>query len=340
MSAPRHLDGRYYDGQQPIGSAATLVLGGRDAALIGERVAGRYAVRELRVSPRTGDADRFIAFPNGGQLQCADTALLDRLPQAVRSEGAVAWLERRVAVAILSVAVIIGSLAAGYVYGLPAAADYAAARIPIETEQSLGTQALAWLDEHQWFQQTAIDQEDEALIRRRFAQLHADLPLAAHYRLEFRDAPVIGPNAFALPGGTIVITDQMIDAAESIDEVLAVLAHEIGHVERRHTMRHVLRDSATAAVIATVTGDAASLSVAVATLPTLLARAKYSREFEAEADDFGFALLKRHAISPAAFANLMERLAEKNKDSERAFAFVSTHPVTAERVEKARAAAP
>ncbi|MFP5350630.1 MAG: M48 family metallopeptidase [Gammaproteobacteria bacterium] len=340
MSAPGHIDGRYYDGQRPVGSAATLVLGVRDAALIGERVTGRYAVRALRVSPRTGDADRFIAFPNGGQLQCADSPLLDRLPHEVRSEGIVAWLERRVVVAVVCIVFVIAALGAGYRYGLPRAADYAAARIPIETEQTLGKQALAWLDEHEWFLPTEVDAEAETLIRDRFARLHADLPLAAHYRLEFRDAPKIGANAFALPGGTIVITDQMIDAAESLDEVLAVLAHEIGHVERRHTMRHLLRDSATAALVATVTGDAASLSVAVATIPALLARAKYSRDFETEADDFGFALLRRHDISPAAFASLMERLSEKHKDAERAIGFISTHPLTAERIEKARAAAP
>ena len=339
MNAPRHFEGRYYDGKQPIGSAATLVLGGREAALIGVRITGRYNVRQLRVSPRTGSADRFIAFPNGGQLQCPDHPLLERLPQEVRSEGAVAWLERRVAAAVAGVAIILGALGAGYFYGLPAAAEYVAARIPIETEHELGTQVLTWLDEYEWFKPTDIDEDDETLIRERFAVLHQGLPLAAHYRLEFRDSPTIGPNAFALPGGTIVITDQMIDAAESVDEVLAVLAHEIGHVERRHTLRHLLHDSATAVAVATVTADAASLSIAVAALPALLARAKYSREFETEADEFAFDLLKQHRISPAAFASLMERLAEKHKDKERAFAFVSTHPVTADRVERARAAA-
>lgn len=340
MSAPRRFDGRYYDGRTVAGVAATLIVAGHEAALIGREIAGRYPVKRLAVSPRVGNADRFIAFPDGGQLQCADQAQLDRLPQAVRSEGVVAWLEQRVTVAIGAMALVIGSLLAGYVYGLPAAAKYVAAHIPIESEQALGTQVLSWLDEHEWFQPTQVDASDAAEIRARFAQLHADLPLAAHLRLEIRAAPKIGPNAFALPGGTIVITDQMIEAAESIDEILAVLAHEVGHVEQRHTLRHLLHDSVTAVAVTAVTGDAASLSVAVAALPAILARAKYSREFETEADDFGFALLKRHAISPAAFASLMERLAEKNKDTERAFAFVSTHPVTAERVERARAAAP
>jgi predicted Zn-dependent protease len=118
-----------------------------------------------------------------------------------------------------------------------------------------------------------------------------------------------------------------------------VLAHEIGHVELRHTLRSVLQNSVTAVVVATVTADAASLSVAVAGLPVLVAQTKYSREFEAAADDFAFRLLKQKGHSPAAFASLMERLAKKHEQQERAFAYVSSHPVTAERVKRARAAA-
>jgi len=157
--------------------------------------------------------------------------------------------------------------------------------------------------------------------------------------LEFRDSAFIGPNAFALPGGTIVITDAMIKTAQSPEEVLAVLAHEIGHVESRHALRHVLQSSAVGVVAASVTSDAASLSVAVAGLPVLLAQTKYSRDFEAEADEYGFQLLKQHQLSPDAFASLMERLTQKQESTERAYAFLSTHPVTAERIKRAREAA-
>jgi predicted Zn-dependent protease len=92
-------------------------------------------------------------------------------------------------------------------------------------------------------------------------------------------------------------------------------------------------------VAATVTSDAASLSVAVAGLPALLAQNKYSREFETAADDYAFRLLKKRNYSPASFASLMERLAEKHENKRQISTFVSTHPVTEERVKRARAAA-
>lgn len=279
---------------------------------------------------------RYVALPDGGQFECADSAALDRLPQEGRSEGVVAWLEQRLAVAVVAVVVIVVAGLGGYLYGLPAAAERLAQRIPVQTEQALGDQALAWLDGRGRFQRTQLDAGLQDQIRQGFATLHSGLPLAAHYRLEFRNAPELGANAFALPGGAIVITDQMVARAQSLDEVLA---HEIGHVESRHAMRHVLQDSAVAVAVSAATSDAASLGVAVSGLPVVLAQAKYSREFEAEADAFGFRLLRQHNLSPNAFADLMERLQGPGQDYAQAYAFVSSHPVTAERVRRARSAA-
>jgi predicted Zn-dependent protease len=237
------------------------------------------------------------------------------------------------------VALIVALLAGGYQYGLPAAANLVATNIPLETEQTLGEQALVWLDDSDWFQRSELDQETQDRIRREFEDLYADLPYAQHYQLEFRESKYIGANAFAMPGGTIVITDGMVDLAESDEEVLAILAHEIGHVELRHVMRHVLQDSAVAVAAATITGDAATLSVAVAGLPSVLAQAEYSRDFETEADDFAFQLLRDHEMSPEAFATVMERIEVDCECEPGVLDFLSTHPITGERIERARAAA-
>jgi predicted Zn-dependent protease len=335
------IQGSYQDGQVPLRSPATLILRTQQAVLVGERVSERYAIDALRVSPRIGRSDRFVALPDGGQFQCADQAALDRLPQEVRSEGPIAWLEQRSAVAAACVALVVILLGAGYRYGLPAAAEHIAARIPIATERALGEEALRWMDSNSWLEATTLDEQTQGRLLDGFLELVQGLPLERHYTLSFRNAEGFGPNALALPGGTIVLTDQLVELAQADEEVLAVLAHEIGHAELRHAMRHLLQDSATAVVAATLTADAASLSAAVAGLPALLARLEYSREFETQADDYAFALLRRRDISPLAFASIMERLqSEHGKEGdERALAFLSTHPVTAERIARARAAA-
>jgi predicted Zn-dependent protease len=331
------LEGRYYDGVNPLAHPATLTISGSEIVLSGKDVTNTYMTNELRASPRVGRADRFITLPDGLQFHCADQPHLDRLPQEIRSEGPVAWLEARIAVAVASVFLIVVSLLFGYFYGLPAAAESVVKRIPIETEKALGDEIIAWLDDYKWFNAPHIDQEHQDAIQDGFKRLYAGLSMEKHYRLVFRCSKFIGPNAFALPGGTIVITDQMVKAAGSDEEILAVLAHEIGHVERRHTMRQVLQSSAVGIAVATITADAASLSVAVAGLPTILAQTKYSREFEKEADTFAFALLRERSISPDAFASLMERL-DNDSDEIKHLSFISTHPVTSERIEAAREA--
>lgn len=331
---------KFYDGRAPVARPATLIWLGSTVKVIGATLTQSYPTDRLRVSPRVGKAERFIALPDGAQLQCADHPLLYRLPQEGKTEGAVAWLEQRWPVALVSLAVTVIGLTLGYVYGLPAAADRIAARVPIAYERKLGEQAINWLDENKLFQPSALAPAAREEIAAGFAKLTQDLPLAPYYRLEFRHAPTIGPNAFALPGGIVVMTDEMIERSESVEEALAVLAHEIGHVERRHALRHVLQSSATAALAATVTSDASSLTLAVSGLPVLLAQTKYSRAFEIEADEFGFVLLKRHGLSPEHFASLMQRLStDRNETDERKWSFVSTHPVTAERIARARAAA-
>jgi len=343
MSAPTAtMTGLYYDGRVPVGSRATMIVTGREVALIGERVSEHYPLANLHVSPRVVGADRFIRLPDHGQFQCTDTPLLDRLPLEVPAERISAWLEQRWAIAVACVLVTVAVLAYGYMFWLPAAAERLVTHIPIESEARLGSKALTWLDSKHFFNSTSLDIETQSRLSEGFGRLTQGLPLEASYSLALRDSRLLGPNALALPGGTIVITDQMVKLTETPEEALAVLAHEIGHVELRHSMRHLLQDSATVAIAAAVTSDASSLSAAVAGLPALLVQMKYSREFEAEADEYAFALLKRNGISPLAFASVMERLSRhtgSGKDNEEDFAFLSTHPMSQERIAQARAAA-
>lgn len=332
---PVKLKGKYYDGEFPVAHPSLLVFGGSEVAMTVGDSTSTYALRTLSVSPRVGGADRFIILPGGGQCQCEDHPVLDHVPQEIRSEGTVAWLEARVSVAVSSVAIIVCMLLFGYYYGLPAAAESVVNRIPVETEITLGNNILTWLEKNEWFKTSHVDQGHRRSITKKFNNLYKGLPMAPYIKLEFRNSEIVGPNAFALPGGTIVITDQMVEEAESDDEMLAILAHETGHVEMRHSMRNLLQSSFIALAAATITADAASLSAAVAGIPAALAQTKYSRNFETEADDFAFELLKRHDISTEAFANIMERLDKDSKPMQK-LSYLSTHPITSERVKKAR----
>jgi len=335
--SPVQINGHYFDGSHITPTRATLIrTGGGGASVIGDSVATRCRARDLRVSPRMGSAKRFVSLPNGGQLLCADSPALDGLGQEVRSEGVVAWLEQRWTIALASLLIIVGILTGAYFHGLPVLAERVAGMVQLETEAALGETAVDWMDRNAWLEPSRLKGEFRYRLESRFADLIDGLPNQRRYTLMFRAAPSMGPNAMAFPGGIVVITDELIHAARNEEEVLAVMAHEIGHVERRHALRGMLHDSVIAIAATALFADASSVGGAVAGVPTVLTRLKYSREFESEADDFAFALLARHGISPAAFADAMESISEDDHDHGERLAFLSSHPVTEERMARAR----
>jgi len=331
--------GQFFDGLRPVAVPARLEFAGGAVTLAADHLSVCYDNADLRVSPRISGADRFIAFPDGMQFVCADQDFLETLPQESASEGLVAWLEARWKAAAACVVAIAVLLLAGYFAGLPVLARHLADRIPMKTERALGRQVLSWFDENRWLKLSELDFTRRDEIVAGFNRLKAGLPFEDDYRLEFRSGAMFGPNAFALPGGIIVLTDELVELADGTEEVLAVLAHEIGHVDMRHAVRSVLQDSIVAATAATITADAATLSVAVAGLPMILARTKYSRKFETAADDYAFRLLKRKGYSPAAFATVMEKMDARHGARPSAVGYLSTHPLTEERIQRAREAA-
>lgn len=332
------LEGKHYDGISPIGRPASLVLTDNEVSLTCGDNTFFYSCKALRVSPRVGNADRFIQLPDGGQYQCADQEVLDHLPQEVKSEGPVAWLENHIPFSIACIIITIITLISGYKYGMPVIAEVLVEKIPVETEISVGDYAIKWFEDQNWLTASGLESKVRQKITNKFIELHKGLRISPYAKLEFRNSEIFGPNAFALPGGCIIVTDQLIHFAESEDEILAILAHELGHTEKRHGMRQILHGSLVALVATAITADAATLSGAVAGLPVMMAQRKYSRNFEAEADDFAFDLLTRNGISVQAFINIMERFDTVETGSP--FSFMSTHPVTRDRIRHAKELSP
>jgi predicted Zn-dependent protease len=153
----------------------------------------------------------------------------------------------------------------------------------------------------------------------------------------FRKGNGLGANAFALPDGTIIFTDEMVALSEHDDELAGVLVHEIGHVVHRHGMRTVIQDSLLGFVLLAITGDVSGSSELFLALPVLLTQLAYSREFEREADDYALDYLRSHGTPTTHFANLIRRIDEKTKgkcqaSDEKWLDYLSTHPMTEERL--------
>ena len=103
-------------------------------------------------------------------------------------------------------------------------------------------------------------------------------------------------------------------------------------------MRLVLQSSGLAVLMTALAGDAVGTTILAAALPAILLKTKYSRQFESEADDYAFAMLKRHGRSPQAFADMMRRLRlrkDAKEEPDSLLRYLSTHPATEERIQRA-----
>jgi Zn-dependent protease with chaperone function len=158
-------------------------------------------------------------------------------------------------------------------------------------------------------------------------------PTAGELRIRVVHAPMV--NAAALPGGHIVIFDELLKQADSPDELAGVLAHEIAHVERRHTTQAMIRELGLGVFVSALGGTTGASAEA-------LLSAGYSRAAENEADSDAIETLRRANISPVATAGFFDRLGRDEKKLGRVastLSYVSTHPLSAERQRRFRQSA-
>ena len=148
-------------------------------------------------------------------------------------------------------------------------------------------------------------------------------------------------NAFALPGGIVVLTRGLIEQAQSVEEVAGVLAHELGHAAFDHPTRAMYRGAAVSLLVSAVIGDFTG-GVLVSAVAEWALNSGYSREAERAADGYAVDRMNDAGIDPRPLADFLRRLMEENSDPEGVFRFVSTHPPSADRIAEieARAAAP
>jgi Zn-dependent protease with chaperone function len=331
----------YFDGKTSDGHP--VIVGLDVGGMLRVRGAGidfGWPLAEVRVSERIGGSQRYLYFPDGSQCETADNDEVDQLFAA--HEPAARRLLHRwesgLGYALAALVITVVAAFAAIFWGLPALAKQVAFALPASTETLIGRDALAALDRFV-LAPSRLPPERQAALRKLHAGMAESSAGAADYRLEFRAGGRIGANALALPAGIIVITDELVALAKDDREIEAVLAHEVGHLRQRHMLRHVLQNSAAALLVAVTVGDVTSLTSLAAAAPTLLLQAKFSRDFEREADDFALDYLARRGIPLEMFGAILQRMEEKRpgvKTGKDEPNYLSSHPGTQERIERAR----
>jgi len=324
------IEADYFDGMQARAQPVRLRVADGFLCMEGS-VTKRLPLREVQWAERTRHGVRITVLPGGASLQCGRGGEWDAWVRASGvGESAVVRAQqswRAVCVAMLA-ALALGAVA--YACGMPWVARAVAERMPPSVERQLGERVAAALVKERWFSPTALSEQKQESIRHAFeviAQCDGCDP-ASSLQLRFHKSH-IGPNALALPGGVVIVTDELVELLDSREDAIqAVLAHELGHVRLRHGLRTVAQSTLLAGGIGLVFGDFSSLMAAA---PAMLGQLAYSREFEREADAYALELIRAHRLSAQSMVFALQRLQRSEHDDTQPAA-LSTHPATAERI--------
>jgi predicted Zn-dependent protease len=221
------------------------------------------------------------------------------------------------------------SLVGVIIYGVPLAAERLAPLVPESVERRIGeavdTQVRAIFGSN-LCTEPAGQAAFAAMVEKVRTAGGLQRPLNAHVL----SAPIA--NAFALPGGKVYVTAGLLREARDADEVAGVLAHELGHVHHRHNMRTLIQTGGTSFLIGLLLGDVTGGAAIIFATQTML-NAAHSRGSEQQADTFAAAAMQRLGRSPLPMAELLFRITGEGKAESKALTIISSHPLTADRLE-------
>lgn len=338
MSEATRIDALWFDGRsarpQPVQvwlAAGVLHVGDH-----------QVPTAQLTWPERQRHGQRQLLLRGGGVLAFEDAAAFDAWAVASgRRDSRVVQWQQSWRLALLSLVLLAAGLGAGWRWLLPWGVTQAVPLVPVETELSLGRRALKTFDDN-WLKPSRLSPEQQQQWVQRFADMMLSagaspaVSLPPRYEIHFRDGgKALGPNAFALPGGDIVVTDDLLELLQDEpDAVLTILGHELGHVQHRDGLRMLMHAGVVGTVTSIYVGDFSAL---LAAAPALMSSAAYSRDNEREADAYGRALARAGGVDAARIAVFFERVVQQHKpkdgepDVHLPIAFAS-HPPSAERI--------
>lgn len=325
------LEAWRYDGNSSARVAVKLTFAPDHILIEGAGVQQCYVYADVAAPPRIARTRVQLDFADGSQCEIEDQPQLEAALRHLPTQGVHGFIHRienHWPSIVLALIAAVAMLFALIQYGIPVMARQVAHAIPPEVETELGNESLQFFEHITAPSQLEPSRQHE--LRQRFESL-AQAAGVSTPKIVFLHGEQLGANAFALPAGIIVFTDEIVAIAQDDRELLGVFAHELGHVRHRHTLQQVLQNSTTGLLLIMLTGDITSASSLAAAVPTLLVQMKFSRAAEREADDYAAALLAGQGISPSYLGAMLHRL-ETQEGSGGIPNFLSSHPATDERL--------
>jgi Zn-dependent protease with chaperone function len=290
------------------------------------------ALTSVKVDPRLGSSPRRMTFPDGTLFETQDHGGINALT-GVTSADTLHWLEAYHPRLIAIVAAAVVGVWLLWRYGLDILAGAAIAITPNVMVEQIDRGTLSSID-FTMASPTTLAADEQARVTAIFEHLVAQLDASDRgdttFELLFRSMPGVGPNAFAMPGGTVVMTDEFVRKFKDDDVLAGVFGHEIGHVVEQHGLRQVYRSLSIYVLIAFLAGDTAPVIEDIVLEGNLLLSLNYSRKHETAADEFGLRLAHEAGFDPSGLKEFFEyAIRQGGEPSE----WLSSHPSSKARLE-------
>jgi predicted Zn-dependent protease len=340
-------DGHYLDGRTPVRRPARVRLTRTGIEIVPEgggptfwpyaevrQTQGWHAGQEVRLE-RGADPGEAVVI--------ADPTFLADLREIAQAPGRRFHDPRRRGRRVLFTAVagvaVVAICVALYLWGIPAAASIVAARVPVSWEEDLGRAVVESLVKAE---KRCAEPAGRRALDRLIATLAAGAPRSPYtFRVQVVDSKTV--NAFAAPGGYVVVLRGLVDEAHRPEELAGVIAHEMEHVLQRHSTKAIVQHVSTGLLITALTGDVSGAMAYGLESARVLGQLRYSRAAEEEADARGMELLIAAGLDPTGMVDFFEALERKGRDPAGLLKYLSSHPGTSDRVSRLRriaAAAP
>jgi len=274
--------------------------------------------------------DHFFVFLNKHSTNYisfrADASFVNELKQNLnQNDQSIAASLLKLNAFSLTIMVII--LLAGVYWSISTIVPWAGLKlIKPKTETELGEKMYQSM-----MQGETIDRQRTKLLQE-FAQ---SMQLSSTYPIKLTVVKSKEVNAYAIPGGNIVVYTGILKAMKSPDELAALLGHETAHINDRHSLKSILRSAATGLIVSVVLNDISGIFSIVVENAEGLRTMHFSRGIEKSADEEGMKILVKNNIHPLAMKKLMQRLKENSPEIPEVLSFMQSHPATDERIKHA-----
>lgn len=267
---------------------------------------------------------------NGARLTFDYPAILPVLESYAPNLARAPFGRKQIRTIALSVG--IGAAVVGFlVFGLPIIAKPLAKLVPIAWEEQVGDDTIDVVNRmFAGGKKSCTGKKGLKALNDLAQRLLAGTDTPYQVRVSVSNAGMV--NAFAVPGGRVVLFRGLIDKANSADEVAGVLAHELAHVVYRHPTQGMITSVGWSAILSAFTGGASFSSEVMAQVAAHLATSAYSRDLEAEADREGVAMLNRTGIGGEGLIKFFELIQTLEKKGISLPKYLSSHPLTGSRI--------